>query len=168
MTRRHRLAVATAVLFLAAIAAANYLTTTYGLVPVAPGLTATAGTYLAGLTFVLRDAVQDTAGRRATIALIALGAGLSYLVADPFIALASGLAFLGSELADQAIYSPLRARGYVRAAIASNTVGAVLDSLLFLAVAGFAITGPVLAGQVVGKLTVTAAVVLLVAARRRA
>lgn len=148
--------------FLVAILAANYVTTTQGLVPVGFGLTATAGTYLAGLTFVIRDSLQDTGGKRWTAAGIVVGAALSFAVADPFIALASGAAFLCSEAADWAIYSPLRDRGYVRAAVASNVVGSVVDTLLFLWIAGFGLSAPIVAGQLVGKLTVTAAVVLAV------
>lgn len=147
--------------FVACILAANYVTTEYGMVPVGFGLMATAGTYFAGLSFVLRDAVQDTAGRRWTLALIVAGALLSYLVSDPFIALASGCAFLASETADQLVYSPLRTKGYVRAAIASNVVGALVDTVLFLWIAGFPIRGAI-AGQMTGKLLVTLAAVALV------
>lgn len=183
--------------FLACILAANYVTTEYGLIPVGFGLMATAGTYFAGLTFVLRDAVQDTVRAGLTretrgrghmagvvevstpkdwlvalpvVGLVILGAALSYLIADPFIALASGMAFLAAELADLAVYTPLRRRGYIRAAIASNVVGSVVDTLLFLWIAGFGITGGIVAGQLVGKLTMTAlavAVVLAVRASRR-
>jgi uncharacterized PurR-regulated membrane protein YhhQ (DUF165 family) len=153
--------------FLAAIIAANYLTTEHGMIPVGLGLVATAGTYLAGATFVLRDAVQDTAGRRAALTLIAAGAGLSYLIADPFIALASGVAFAAAELADLAIYTPLRRHGYIRAATASNTAGAVVDTLLFLWIAGFPIAGA-WQGQLLAKITVTAATVAAVLAYRRA
>src|SRR5690242_15836629 len=106
--------------FLGCILAANYVTSTYGMVPVGFGLVATAGTYFAGLSFVLRDSVQDSAGKRWTLAVIAMGAALSFLVADPFIALASAVAFALSELGDLAVYTPLRKRGYIRAAIASN------------------------------------------------
>jgi uncharacterized PurR-regulated membrane protein YhhQ (DUF165 family) len=154
----------TAAAFLACILAANYVTTEYGMVPVGFGLVATAGTYLAGLSFVLRDAVQDTMGRLATLGLLVVGAGLSYLVSDPFIALASGVAFLVSELADLAVYTPLRRRGYIRAAVASNVVGAFVDTFLFLSIAGFPLTA--WQGQVVGKLAVTGVVVLGVAAYR--
>lgn len=147
--------------FLACILTANYVTTEYGMVPVGFGLVATAGTYFAGLTFVLRDTVQDGYGKRRTIALVVVGALLSYLVSDPFIALASGVAFLCAELADLAIYSPLRRRGYIRAAVASNVVGAVVDTFLFLWIAGFPIAGA-WQGQIVGKLLVTGVVVGLV------
>lgn len=159
------LAALAAATFLACILLANYVTTEYGMVPVGFGLVATAGTYLAGLTFVLRDSVQDAYGKAATLCLVVLGAGLSYLVSDPFIALASGVAFLASELADLAIYTPLRKRGYIRAAIASNVVGAFVDTVLFLWIAGFPIADAI-AGQMVGKVAVTAAVVALVAAYR--
>lgn len=150
--------------FLACILAANYVTTAWGMVPVGFGLIATAGTYFAGLSFVLRDTIQDTLGKRAVIALIVVGALLSYLIADPFIALASGVAFLFSEVTDLAIYTPLRSRGYLRAAIASNIVGAVVDTFLFLTIAGFPLSA--WQGQVVGKVAVTVAVVAAVAGWR--
>ncbi len=150
-----------ALAFLGCILAANYVTTEYGMVPVGFGLMATAGTYLAGLTFVLRDTVQDGFGKWVTLALIVVGAGLSYFIADPFIALASGVAFAASEFADLCVYTPLRSRGYIRAAIASNIVGAIVDTVLFLWIAGFPIRDAI-AGQMVGKLLVTAAVVGLV------
>lgn len=165
MSRRNAWCALAASAFLACILLANYVTTEYGMVPVGFGLMATAGTYLAGLTFVLRDTVQDGYGKAATIGLIVVGAGLSYLVADPFIALASGVAFLASETADLAVYTPLRRRGYLRAAIASNVVGALVDTVLFLWIARFPIADSI-AGQMVGKVAVTAVVALIVAAVR--
>lgn len=151
--------------FIACILAANYVTTELGMVSVGFGLVATAGTYLAGLTFVLRDSIQDAYGKWATLGLIALGAGLSFAVSDPFIALASGVAFACSEVADLLVYTPLRKRGYIRAAIASNVVGAFVDTALFLWIAGFPIADAI-AGQMVGKVAVTGVVVLAVAGYR--
>lgn len=158
----NRLALAAA--FLGCILAANYVTTEFGMVPVGFGLVATAGTYLAGLTFVLRDSLQDAAGKWVVVALIVAGAVLSFAVSAPIIALASGVAFLTSELADLAVYSPLRRHGYIRAAVASNVVGSLVDTLLFLSIAGFPLAA--LPGQMVGKLLVTLAVVGLVASLR--
>jgi len=166
MTTNRTIGATAAALFIACIVAANYVTTEYGMVPVGFGLMATAGTYFAGLTFVLRDTVQDAYGKWMTLGLVAAGAALSYLVSDPFIALASGVAFAASETADLLIYTPLRRKGYVRAAVASNVVGAFVDTLLFLWIAGFGITSEIVAGQMVGKITVTLAVVALVAAVR--
>jgi hypothetical protein len=155
----------TAAAFIGCILLANYVTTEYGMVPVGFGLMATAGTYFAGLTFVLRDSLQDAVGKWAVMVLIIFGALLSYLVSDPFIALASGVAFLVSEVADLLVYSPLRRRGYIRAAVASNVVGAFVDTVLFLWIAGFPIADAI-AGQMVGKLAVTLVVVLAVAGYR--
>jgi uncharacterized PurR-regulated membrane protein YhhQ (DUF165 family) len=157
---------AAAAAFLLAIIGANYATSTWGLVPVGFGLMATAGTYLAGLTFVLRDTLQQQAGRLPVVGLIVAGAGLSYLLSDPRIAVASGVAFLVSELADQAVYTPLRRRGYVRAAVASNVVGAVVDTVLFLTIAD--IPGvplwPSVPGQMVGKLAATGMALIVIGA----
>jgi uncharacterized PurR-regulated membrane protein YhhQ (DUF165 family) len=160
-----KLKVIAATCFIATILAANYVTTEYGMVPVGFGLMATAGTYFAGLAFVLRDLVQDKAGRRAVIALIFAGAALSYAISDPFIATASAVAFLLSEGADFAVYTPLRKRGYIRAALASNLVGAAVDTLIFLTIAGFALR-QAFWGQMAGKVAITLTVVTGVAAVR--
>lgn len=145
--------------YLATIVLANYLTARYGFVAVGFGLAATAGTYLAGAAFVARDAVQDSAGRAWALAALVVGGALSWFLATPQLAVASAVAFLVSELADMAVYTPLRKRGYVRAAVASNLVGSVADTLLFLWLAGFGLAPLVVAGQLVGKAWVTVAVV---------
>lgn len=132
------------------ITAANYLTARYGLVPVGFGLVTTAGTYAAGAALLLRDTVQDTLGRGWVLAGIALGAGLTYAT-SPALAIASAAAFLAAELADMAIYTPLRRRGWARAVLASNAAGAVVDTLLFLLLAGFPVTAATVSGQLVGK-----------------
>ena len=137
--------------FVGVVVAANWLTNQFGMVTVF-GLTATAGTWLAGFGFVARDALHEKAGRRWVLAAIAVGAVLS-AVLSPRLAVASAAAFAVSELADWAVYSPLRRRGRVAAAIASNAVGAVVDTLLFLALAGFPLSGTLT--QVVIKVGVT-------------
>lgn len=136
--------------FIAAIVAANYVTTRYGFVTVGLGLTATAGTYFAGFALGLRDLIQDGLGRRFVFAVILVGAAISYAVSDAHIATASAVAVLVSELADLAVYTPLRARAWPLAVLASNTVGAFVDTALFLVIAGFFTWGAV-PGQLVGK-----------------
>ena len=149
--------------FIGCIVGANYTVTHYGMVPVGLGMLAPAGVYFAGATFVLRDTVHDLFGRWLTIGLIVAGAALSALL-SPQLAVASGAAFLLAELADLVVYTPLRRRGYVRAAVASNLVGAVVDSFVFLTLAGFPLTfAP---GQIAGKAWITAVVVALVAVVR--
>src|SRR5436190_21754949 len=95
--------------YVSVIVAANWAIATFGPVPVGFGLLAPAGVYFAGLAFTLRDLTQERLGRRWTIVAIAVGAVLSALVSPQF-ALASGAAFLLSELADFAVYTPLRER----------------------------------------------------------
>jgi uncharacterized PurR-regulated membrane protein YhhQ (DUF165 family) len=133
-----------------AIVGANYLTTRYGLVPVGFGLTATAGTYSAGVALMLRNVVQDAYGRRLVLAAIVAGALLSALTA-PSLALASGVAFGVSELADTTLYTPLRRCGWARAVAVASLLGAIVDSLVFLSVAGFPLTPRSLAGQLLAK-----------------
>lgn len=143
---------------------ANLAITTFGVVPVGFGLMAPAGVYFAGLTFSLRDALQETLGRRWVIVAIVIGALVSAGLSAQ-LALASGLAFLFSELADFAVYTPLRNRSWLGAVVASNTIGVVVDSALFLWLAFGSLA--FLPGQIVGKLWMTALAVVLIVAWRR-
>lgn len=59
------------------------------------------------------------------------------MLAGPTLAVASAAAFTLSELADLLVYQPLRRRGFLRAVLASNTVGAPLDTIVFLTLGGF-------------------------------
>jgi uncharacterized PurR-regulated membrane protein YhhQ (DUF165 family) len=122
------------------------------------GLSATAGTFAAGLVLLLRDAVHDLAGRATVYCCIAAGALIS-APAAPGSRWASGAAFAVSELADLAVYQPLRRRTWAGAVLASNTVGALVDTTVFLALAGF----PVMAAPP-GQLWVKTATTLLVVA----
>lgn len=143
---------AAAAAYVAAIVTANVMTARLGLVPVGFGLMATAGTYAAGLAFGARDLIQDAAGRHGVIAAIAAGGLLSWLLSTPALAVASTTAFVIAEAADWVIYTPLRAKGWARAVLASNAAGAVVDTLAFLALAGFPLTGQSVTGQLVGKI----------------
>ncbi|MEA2574088.1 MAG: queuosine precursor transporter [Chloroflexia bacterium] len=150
--------------YILTIFAANWAIGTFGAVPVGFGLFAPAGVYFAGLAFTLRDLIQERLGRRAVMIAILIGALLSAFVSPQF-ALASGTAFLVSEFADFAVYTPLRERGWLPAVVVSNIVGLVVDSALFLVMAFGSLE--FLAGQIVGKFYMTMlAVVALWAARR--
>jgi len=167
-TTRWRLAYAlTAVALVAGcVTAANVLTARYGLVRVGFGLSATAGSYAAGLCLTARDWAGEVAGRVAVLVAIAAGALASAATATPRLAVASAAAFTISELADWAVYRPLRRRGWAAAVLVSNTVGAIADTLLFLHLAGFATTSAVMTGQLTAKTVATLAVLPLVAAAR--
>lgn len=153
-------------LYVFTIPAANWAITTFGIVPVGFGLMAPAGVLFAGLALTLRDLTQEALGKWVTLIAIVLGAALSLAVADPFVAAASATAFLVSELADFAVYQPLRARHWLAAVATSNTVGLVVDSALFLWLAFGSLD--FLAGQVWAKAWMTvAAVAVLWLMRRR-
>ncbi len=144
--------------FVVVIVATNAATSTLGVVTWL-GITVTAGTWLAGFAFVARDATQEALGWLWVVCLIVGGAGVSAAF-SPTLALASAAAFLLSELADFAVYTPLRRSGRTRAALASNAVGAVADSLLFLALAEFPLS--LVWAQVGVKFGVTTVFVLIV------
>ncbi|PRX90667.1 VUT family protein [Allonocardiopsis opalescens] len=149
--------------YMATIPAANLLITHIGPLPVGFGLMAPAGVYMAALALVLRDLLQEAAGWRWSLVAVLAGTALSVFV-SPALALASGAAFLLSELADLAVYTPLRQRGMVVAVFASGVVGLVVDSLVFLWLAFGSLD--FLAGQVLGKTWMTlAAIVLLLLIR---
>ena len=119
------------------------------LIPVAPGLTAPSGVLMIGLALVLRDLVQRRLGVRWAVGAILAGAALSAGLAPPALVIASGTAFLLSELADCAVYTPLQKRRLVLAVFASGVVGLVVDSIVFLYLAFGSLD--FLAGQIVGK-----------------
>jgi queuosine precursor transporter len=172
MTRfRTRLRYAWPLAYLATIVAANWAITRFGLVPVGLHFVAPAGVYFVGLAFTLRDLTHEAFGRRGALAAILAGAALSALVASPGIALASAAAFLLSELADFAVYAPLRERRWLLAVGLSNLVGLVLDSVVFLYLARAELPVPwstLVPGQIIGKAWMTAlAIVVLWALRRK-
>ncbi|GEO12614.1 hypothetical protein MAE02_03100 [Microvirga aerophila] len=104
---------------------------------------------MVGLALVLRDLVQRRLGKVWTLGAVLVGAVLSALLAPPALVVASGLAFLISELADFAVYTPLQRRGLVLAVAASSAIGLVVDSVLFLWLAFGDLS--FLVGQVLGK-----------------
>jgi uncharacterized PurR-regulated membrane protein YhhQ (DUF165 family) len=147
------------VLFALTIPAANWLIGHVGIscvtpqgpcvVPVAPGLMAPSGVMLVGAALVLRDLVQRRLGTGLSALAILFGSGLSALLAPASLVSASATAFLLSEFADLAVYTPLARRRLVAAVMASSLVGLVVDSIVFLWLAFGSLD--FLVGQVVGK-----------------
>jgi uncharacterized PurR-regulated membrane protein YhhQ (DUF165 family) len=166
--------VAFLVLFCLTVPAANWMILHVGtvcrpdapcLIPVAPGLLAPSGVLMIGASFVLRDLLQRRLGVTASVAAILVGAGLSGLFAPIALVTASATAFLISELADLAIYTPLARRRLVLAVIASSIVGLVVDSIIFLWLAFGSLE--FLAGQVVGKSWMVLLAIPLIAMLRK-
>lgn len=146
-----RIAVAVAA-YTASIVAANWMTATFGLVPIGFGLMVTAGTFAAGAALILRDWVQVESGRRwVVLAAILAGAVISAVTSTPALAVASGVAFLVSELVDWGVFTPLRDRSLAGAVVISSVVSAPVDTVLFLAIAGFGVTWQAVLGQFLVK-----------------
>jgi uncharacterized PurR-regulated membrane protein YhhQ (DUF165 family) len=156
--QRRREGVIFLILFALTIPAANWLIGHVGtaciangpcVVPVAPGLMAPSGVMMVGVALVLRDLVQRRLGAVMSALAILCGTALSVVLASPSLVLASGVAFLLSEFADLAVYTPLARRRLVVAVVASSVVGLVVDSIVFLWLAFGSLD--FLLGQVVGK-----------------
>lgn len=165
--RRALLCVVVVAAYVGNIVLANWTTTHWN--PLEFGAIAVpAGTLWAGLVFTLRDLLHEALGGRGVLGAIAAGAGLSWLLASPQIAIASVLAFTTSELLGSLVYGRLRGWSVLGAVTGSNLLGLGIDSVLFvpLAFGGFAFVP----GQVLGKTVatvVTVAVLAVVKAARR-
>ena len=168
MRTKNILGLLAAAAYVGVVVLANVLSSRYGLVAIGFGLMASAGTYAAGAALGLRDLVQDGLGRWAVLVVIAVGSALSFLLADAHIATASLAAFAVGELLDLGVYTPLRSRGFARAVLASNIVGGIADTLVFLWISGFGVTYNNVAGQLVGKLLWATIVPLLLIVAVRA
>tara|TARA_X000001388_G_scaffold63482_2_gene49450 strand:- start:1972 stop:2451 length:480 start_codon:yes stop_codon:yes gene_type:complete len=90
---------------------------------------------IVGLIFIARDFAQREIGHK-VIGAMAVGAIFSYLMADPFVAIASVIAFAISEMVDWGVYTytkrPLRDR-----ILLSSALGTPVDSAVFLLILGF-------------------------------
>jgi uncharacterized PurR-regulated membrane protein YhhQ (DUF165 family) len=135
------------------------------LIPVAPGLKAPSGVLMIGLALVLRDLVQRRLGVLASAAAIVAGSAISAALAPPALVIASASAFLLSEFADLAVYTPLARRRLITAVVASGLVGLAIDSVVFLWLAFGSLD--FLTGQIVGKAAMVLAAIPFVAWLRR-
>lgn len=161
-------------LFAATIPTANWLIGNVGtvcvsegpcLVPVGFGLMAPSGVLMIGLALVLRDWLHELAGWRWSLVAVLVGGALSLLFSPPALALASAVAFTLAELADLGVYAKLRERSRPWAVMASQIVGAALDSAVFVYLAFGSLQFSV--GTTLGKLYAGAAVALLLWVRLR-
>ena len=147
------------ILFCLTIPAANWMIGHVGetcvpngpcLLPVAPGVMAPSGVLMIGAALVLRDLVQRRLGVEFGVGAIVAGAAISAALAPAALVIASAAAFLLSEFADFAVYTPLARRRLVLAVLASSLVGLVVDSIVFLWLAFGSLD--FLPGQIIGKL----------------
>ncbi len=161
-------------LFCLTVPAANWMVGNIGtscppngpcLIPVAPGLMAPSGVLMIGVALVLRDLVQRRLGVGIASAAIIAGSLISAALAPPALVIASATAFLISEFADLAVYTPLARRRLVTAVIASSLVGLVINSVVFLWLAFGSLN--FLTGQIVGKASMVILSIPFIALLRR-
>jgi len=162
------------VLFCLTIPAANWMIGHAGtaclpngpcVLPVAPHVLAPSGVLMIGAALVLRDLVQRRRGIEFGIGAILAGAALSAAVAPAALVSASAVAFLLSEFADFAVYTPLARRRLMLAIVASSVVGLVVDSIVFLWLAFGSLA--FLEGKVIGKAWIVLLATPLIAYLRR-
>jgi uncharacterized PurR-regulated membrane protein YhhQ (DUF165 family) len=90
---------------------------------------------LVGFIFVLRDFAQKAIGHKIFIAMF-VGVAVSYLLADPFVAIASATAFAISEVIDWAVYS-FSNRSLKDRILLSSAISVPIDSVVFMLMVGF-------------------------------
>lgn len=122
------------VAYLASIIIVNFAFTYLPMISLPFGQVIPVGTFLVGFIFVLRDFSQREIGAYVYLAML-IGVALSYLMADPFVALASAVAFGVSELVDALVFTytkkPMRDRVLI-----SSAASTPLDSIVFLGMLG--------------------------------
>lgn len=123
-------------LYIALIVAVNYGFTVVPLVELPGGVMWPPMSLLVGFVFIVRDFAQREIGHKVLFAMAA-GMALSYVMADPFVALWSAAAFLVSELADWAVYTFTK-RPLSERVLYSSVIGAPVDSAVFLGGLGIA------------------------------
>ena len=121
--------------YVAAVVVANLGFTYLPMIPLPGGEMFAPMSLLVGFVFVLRDFAQREIGHR-VLAAMAVGVLASYLLADPFVAIASATAFAISEAVDWAVYTytrkPLKQRILISSAISTP-----VDSVVFMLMLGF-------------------------------
>lgn len=134
------------------------------MIPVGFGMLAPSGVLMVGAALILRDIVQREFGWHMALVAIFVGAGISALVAPPALVIASVAAFLFSEAADLAVYTPLQRKNFPVAIALSGVVGAVIDSAIFLYLAFGNLDH--IDGQIWGKASMSIAAGVIIGAWR--
>lgn len=83
-----------------------------------------------GLIFVIRDYAQRSVGHLVLLGML-IGCLISYLMADPFVAVASAASFLVSEMVDWWYYTISKKQFYQRVLI-SSLIATPIDTAVFL------------------------------------
>ena len=128
--------------FVGTVLAANVAVDLWQFTPAGFGLMVPAGTWFAGMAFILRDELQRVASRRFTlrqgmvvvVAAVLAGAALSWFLARPELAVASAVAFGASEIVDMIVFMVSGRK--LAGRLLSNLIAAPIDTALFLWLSG--------------------------------
>lgn len=88
-----------------------------------------------GAIFIIRDYAQRASGHFVLVGML-IGSVVSYLLADPYVAVASAAAFAVSELIDWVVYTVLK-RPFHQRVMISSLFSVPVDTAVFLLGIGF-------------------------------
>lgn len=107
------------------------------------------GAFTYPVAFLITDLTNRQFGastaRKVVFAGFVVGVALSFVTAQPRIAIASGSAYLLGQLLDIAVFNRLRRQAWWRAPLFGSLIGSALDTTIFFSfafAASFAIFGP--------------------------
>ncbi len=107
------------------------------------------GAFTYPVAFLITDLTNRQFGastaRKVVFAGFVVGVALSFVTAQPRIAIASGSAYLLGQLLDIAVFNRLRRQAWWRAPLFGSLIGSALDTAIFFSfafAATFAIFGP--------------------------
>lgn len=118
------------IFYIAMIVAVNWGFTVVPLVQLPGGELWPPMSLVVGFIFVVRDFAQREIGHKVLLAML-VGAALSYVMAAPYVAVASAAAFLVSETGDWLVYTVTK-RPLSERILYSSLIGTPIDSAVFL------------------------------------
>ena len=89
------------------------------------------GSVIAGAVFVARDYAQREVGHKLVFLLMVVAGAISYILADPFVAIASVSAFAVSEVGDYLVFT-FKKGSFKNKVIWSSLIGVPVDTIVFL------------------------------------
>ena len=102
----------------------------------------TLGAFTYPVAFLVTDLTNRLFGsapaRKVVYAGFVAGVAMSFILADPRIAIASGLAFLVAHLLDIAIFDRMRRQIWWKAPLFSSLTSSAVDTMLFFTIAFYA------------------------------
>jgi len=134
-------------LYAAAIITANLLVAKFG-----PSITPINAFFLIGLDLALRNYLALKMNRYQMAAMILVTGALSYAInpATGMIAIASGIAFTVAALADWATFNTVTGN-WMKRNFAGNSVGALIDSVVFPTIAFGSLMPAIVVAQFAAK-----------------